>query len=326
MTPPDVVVLGEALVELASPEPLRSTSNLDLSFSGDSLNAGAAAVAAGATVALLTRVGDDEFGDRLVAFAAGVGIDTRHMLRTERPNGVYFVGADPDGTEEFVYLRAGSAATTYTTADLPQEALRGARALLTSGIACAISPTMRAAVEAAIDTVAASGGLVVYDPNFRRRLTDQQEARAAFAAVAPRATIVTPSCPADTRALFDTEDPQEAAGRCLAAGAPAAAITLGADGVLLARDGERTHFPAYPPPALVDATGSGDILAGTLAARLALGERLEDALRAGMAAASLSLAGRGGLGSLSRWEAVRAHASNGSAGRHSTGEELTHRD
>lgn len=326
MTGHDVVVLGEALVELASPEPLRSTRNLDLSFSGDALNAGAAAVAAGGTVALITRVGDDEFGDRLVAFADGVGIDTRYMLRASRPNGVYFVGADPDGTEEFVYLRSGSAATTFRPADLPPEALRGSRALLTSGVACAISPTMRAAVEVAVETVAEAGAIVVYDPNFRRRLTDPAAARDAFAAVAPHTTIVTPSCPADTRALFDTDDPREAASRCLAAGAPAAAITLGPDGVLLARDGSRTHLPAYPPPALVDATGSGDVLAGTLTARLALGDSLEDSLRAGMAAASLSLAGRGGLGSLSRWEDVRAHATNGAASIHCSEEELRHSD
>lgn len=304
----DVVVLGEALVELTSSEPLRSAQHLDLSFSGDALNAAAAAAAAGASVALITRVGDDEFGERLIAHAAAIGIDTGRILRASRPNGFYFVGADPTGTEEFVYMRAGSAATTFMPTDLPYDALRSSRALLTGGIACAISPGMRAAVEAAAQTVSEAGGLVIYDPNFRRKLSTPEEARAAFDAIAPRAAVVTPSCPADTLALFGTGDPAQAAAACLAAGARTAAVTLGADGIFLA-DGESTeHIPALPAPALVDATGSGDAFAGTLAARLALGDAIAGAVRGGIAAASLSLARRGGLGSLSRWEEVQAHA------------------
>jgi 2-dehydro-3-deoxygluconokinase len=304
----DVVVLGEALVELLSSEPLRSTRHLDLSFSGDALNAAAAAAAAGASVALVTRVGDDEFGEQLIACANQVGIDTRRVLRASRPNGVYFVGADPAGTEEFVYLRGGSAATTFTPEDLPDDILRSSRSLLTSGIACAISPGMRAAVERAVEIVGNAGGLVIYDPNFRRKLTTAAEARAIFEAIAPRADVVVPSCPTDTLALFDTDDPQVAAAACRATGARAAAVTLGAEGVLVAADDETEHISGLPAPALVDATGSGDVFAGTLAARLALGEELRNAARGATAAASLSLAGRGGLGSLSRWEDVQAHA------------------
>jgi 2-dehydro-3-deoxygluconokinase len=243
------------------------------------------------------------------------------------PKGVYFGAPPPTGTEEFVYLRAGSAASTFTPADLPRDVLHASRAVLTSGIACAISPSMKEAVEAAAIVVRDAGGVVVYDPNYRRRLTDPRAAAAAFAAIAPLADVVTPSCPADTLALFGTEDPEEAAARCLASGARCAAITLGADGVLLAQDGAVVRLPAYRADIVVDATGSGDVLVGTLTARLALGDRLEDALRAGMAAASLSLAGRGGLGSLPRWEDVRARLGAERNGRgQPAARRMTHRD
>ena len=49
-------------------------------------------------------------------------------------------------------------------------------------------------------------------------------------------------------------------------------------------------------PAIVDATGAGDAFAGTLAARLALGAELLDAVGEGVAAAARSLGGRGGTG------------------------------
>ena len=59
----------------------------------------------------------------------------------------------------------------------------------------------------------------------------------------------------------------------------------------------RRHFvPAAPVPAIVDATGAGDAFAGTLAARLALGAELLDAVGDGVAAAARSLGGRGGTG------------------------------
>ncbi|HEY9524232.1 MAG TPA: PfkB family carbohydrate kinase, partial [Thermopolyspora sp.] len=75
----DVIVIGEPLVEFSASRPLTEASDFRLSFSGDALNAAIAAAAAGATVALVTRVGADEFGARLIRFAAAHGVDTRWM-------------------------------------------------------------------------------------------------------------------------------------------------------------------------------------------------------------------------------------------------------
>jgi 2-dehydro-3-deoxygluconokinase len=47
---------------------------------------------------------------------------------------------------------------------------------------------------------------------------------------------------------------------------------------------------------VTDQTGAGDVFAGTLAGRLALGDDLRQAVRLAAAAASLSLAGQGGTG------------------------------
>ena len=53
---------------------------------------------------------------------------------------------------------------------------------------------------------------------------------------------------------------------------------------------------------------SGDVLAGTMVARLALGDDLETAARLGASAAALSLSGQGGTGHLSALEAARDNA------------------
>ena len=291
----DVLSVGEVLVELSSSGPLVESAQLRLSFSGDALNAAAAAAAAGASVGLVARVGDDELGDALATHVESLGVDASLLRRVPFPNGVYFTAADSDGT--FVYVRRGSAGSTLEPADV-EAAARRTRSLLVSGVGQAISMCAAAAVQRAAELVAAAGGTVVYDPNFRPRLTSPEAARAALARMAPLAALVTPSFPAEASALLGADDPAEAAAACRRLGARAAAVTCGEHGVVLDDGSGPVHVPAAPAPAIVDATGAGDVLAGTVAARLALGDDLETAVRLGAAAAAQSLGGRGGTGHL----------------------------
>lgn len=290
---PDVVVIGEPLVEFSAAEPLTRAETFRLSFSGDVLNSAVVAAAAGAHVALVTRVGEDEFGDRLIEFAAGRGVDTRWMTRGPGHTGAYAVGAAPDGDRAFAYMRAGSAASRLSPADVAAAPVAAAKVLLLSGITAALSDSCAAAV---VHAAEAARGTVVYDPNFRGRLTDEGAAREVLAEVAPYAALVAPSCPADSVALFDTTDPGLTATECLRLGAAAVAVTRGPGGVLLVTESERLDLPAFHAPAVVDATGAGDAFAGALAARLAAGASLTDAVRAGTAAATLCLGGQGGIG------------------------------
>ncbi|GII78262.1 2-keto-3-deoxygluconate kinase [Sphaerisporangium rufum] len=293
----DVIVIGEPLVEFSAPAPLTDADTFRLSFSGDALNAAVAAAATGAHVALVTRVGDDEFGERLIRFAAAHGVDTRWMRPGPGSTGAYAVGADPGGERAFAYMRAGSAASRMGPADVAAAPLGEARVLLVSGVTAALSPSCAHAVRHAAEIVAAAGGAVVYDPNFRGRLTTPGQAAAALAAVAPHATLVTPSCPGDSLPLLGTADAAATARAALRLGARAVAVTQGAAGVLLASgDAPPEAIPAVPAPVVVDQTGAGDAFAGTVAARLATGAPLRAAVRAGMAAAAVSLAGQGGTG------------------------------
>jgi 2-dehydro-3-deoxygluconokinase len=290
---PDVAIIGEPLVEFSAADPLSSADTFRLSFSGDALNAAVAAAATGAHVALITRTGEDEFGERLIAFAAARGIDTRWMRRGPGPTGAYAVGADPSGERAFAYMRSGSAASRLSPDDVAAAPIAAAGAVLLSGITAALSESCADAVATAAKQ---ARGAVVYDPNFRGRLTTATAARATLEKVAPHASLVTPSCPADCAALFGTSDPEEAATACLALGATAVAVTRGPDGVYLATAQDRRDVPAIPAGAIVDATGAGDAFAGVLTARLARGASLLEAVRGGAAAASLSLAGQGGTG------------------------------
>jgi 2-dehydro-3-deoxygluconokinase len=304
----DVLVIGEILVELSSAQPLGVSRQFDMSFSGDTLNAAAAAAAAGAKVGLVACVGDDEFGRSLLSFIEELGLDRSPIRMVDRPNGIYFTGADPTGAKHFIYSRQESAGTLLCADDVDEAMTRSPSAVIVSGVTCAISATAAAAVERAAREVNAAGGLVVYDPNYRARLASPFEARRSFERLAPYTYLVTPSCPSDSMAMFGVSDPTEVGSRVRDAGAHLSLVTLGEKGALLDDGQDLVRFAAASAPSLVDATGCGDVLVGTLTARLALGDDIDDAIHLSMAAAALSLGGRGGTGYIPFLEETRALA------------------
>jgi ribokinase len=87
----------------------------------------------------------------------------------------------------------------------------------------------------------------------------------------------------------------EIAGRARElAGAGAVVVTLGERGALVLEGGRETHVAA-PEVAVVDTTGAGDAFCGSLAARLARGRQLVDAVRDAVCVGALSVTRAGAL-------------------------------
>jgi 2-dehydro-3-deoxygluconokinase len=307
MTGFDVVVIGEILVELYCDNELTDGAPLRLGFSGDALNSAAAAAAAGARTAVLTAVSTDDIGDAIIGRLVELNVDPTLIRRDARPNGAYLVHGDLSGHRQFTYWRNESAASTLDKLDIEQNlaVLSRTGALVVSGITAALSDTAERAVLAAARI---PGATVVYDPNFRPKLTTPQRARAVLAEVARHCTLITPSCPGDALPLLNTDDPDETATAALHLGARSVAVTSGAGEVLIAGATDRFRLPVPANPNAVDATGAGDVFTGTTAARLALGDPLDEAVRLAIGAASLSVTGRGGTGHIPTLANTRAAA------------------
>jgi ribokinase len=93
--------------------------------------------------------------------------------------------------------------------------------------------------------------------------------------------------PAELVARFDIAVVNETELDALGgARAPATVLTMGAAGARVLPDGET--LPAFPA-AVVDTTGAGDALVGGMAAGLADGMELVEALRFGMATAAIAI-------------------------------------
>ena len=303
--PFDVGVMGEILVEVATPGASAPGGPAPRGTPGHAHTVAPAAAAAGARVGLLSVLTDDDLGKAIAARVIELGISPDLLAFRTGQQGVYLVHCDPDGQREFSYARSGSVGSSLGPDDVDPAVFSAAGAVVAGGIACAISVSSRAAVLKA----AGLARRFVFDPNFRPRLTSVEDATAVLLELAPRTFLVTPSFPGETSALLGCSTAAEAAAKLRSLGAAHVAVTCGAEGIQLEGEGQDgTWIDAIPAPAVVDQTGAGDAFVGTLTARTVLGDTLPEAARYGAAAASLVVGGKGGTGFIPALEQTRAHA------------------
>ncbi len=284
----DVIAIGEALVEFNQTDP--SQPHYVQGFGGDTSNTIIAVARSGGRAGYVTRVGNDPFGDILIALWRREGIDVRGVaVDPEAPTGLYFVSHGPTG-HSFTYRRAGSAASRLTPDQVPVELIAESRALHTSGISQAISPTAAATVERAITAAREAGTLISYDPNLRPALWSIDQARDIIHGTVPQADIFLPSLE-DAAALTEIDDADAVVDAYLAMGPSIVALTLGAQGALVATAARRLRVAADSSN-FRDATGAGDVFNGAFLAEYV---RTGDPFRAGryaVAAAELATHGR----------------------------------
>lgn len=101
----------------------------------------------------------------------------------------------------------------------------------------------------------------------------------------------------EAAAVTGSDNPAAALAWFHARGCPVPIVTLGREGCLWFEDGGAQHLPANPV-GVVDTTGAGDAFCGMLAARLANGMTLRDALSAAQAAAALTVTRAGAFAAL----------------------------
>lgn len=297
---PDILCLGEPLLEFNQ----QPDGKYLPGHGGDTSNAAIAAARQGARVGYVTQVGRDTFGRSFIDLWAREGVDTSTVRQVDdAQTGVYFVTHGVDG-HEFSYFRAGSAASRAGPDDLPVAALRSAKILHVSGISQAISSSAADAVFAAIELVKAAGGLVSYDTNLRLKLWPIDRARAVIHAAMARCDIALPGLD-DAVRLTGLEDPAEIVDFYLGLGAKIVALTLGANGTMVATAGDRRLVPVREVAA-VDATGAGDTFDGAFLARAVAGDDPFEAARYANAAAALSTLGYGAVAPMPRKTEVEA--------------------
>jgi 2-dehydro-3-deoxygluconokinase len=301
----DLLCMGEPMLEFN-----QLAANADGSrhylegHGGDTSNAAIAAARQGASVGMITAIGQDMPGDSFLALWLREGVDTSCVLRSDKAQtGIYFVTHDTEG-HHFLHYRAGSAASLYGVADVPEAAIASARMLYVSGISQGISGSACDAVFAAIDVARRHGVSVAYDTNYRPRLWPPARAAAVMHAAMGSVDYALPGIE-DVRILTGLTQPEAMLDFYLRLGPRVVVLKMGEAGAWLATADRRVLVPAFPVRA-VDATGAGDTFCGSFLARILAGDGAEDAARYASVAAALKCTGYGAVGPIPTAEAVRA--------------------
>jgi 2-dehydro-3-deoxygluconokinase len=291
----DVLAIGEPLLEFnaATGGGLEAAENFAVGYGGDTSNFLVAATRAGSSTGYLTRIGTDPFGTALVGLWKREGIDTRHVIREEGgATGIYFISRGPAG-HAFTYYREGSPASRLAPADVPEDAVVQARLLHVSGITQAISASACDAAFHAMAVARANGTFISYDPNHRPALWPTERARAVVMRSVELCDVALPNL-VEGRLLTDRTDARDVLAAFVERGPRTVALKMGADGALLAHDGQVTHIAPHPVTE-VDASGAGDTFDGYFLTLLLEGVPPIDAARHAAVAAAISATGYGAV-------------------------------
>jgi ribokinase len=240
---------------------------------GKGANQASAAAHAGAQVAFAGAVGQDDAGLRALADLRAVGVDvTAVQTCSSHPTGTAWVFRDGTGSN-LIGVRPGA---NHAISMPPERLLADATAVLCQG---EIHPDLLGTVAAA--TIRLKRRLVLNLAPVTAVDLDVIAAADPLVVNESEATTLA-SMLGDNRPLGLTDSVNK-----LAQHARSLVVTLGARGALTVVGGARAILhPASTPAAVVDTTGAGDALVGTMTSALADDADLEQAVRNGILAAS----------------------------------------
>ncbi len=230
---------------------------------------------------LLSAVGDDAFGQQILERTRSGGVDVRWVIRSaEHHSGTYLALLDETGvmvvaiadmaviellTPRFLYDRRGlfkDAALIVLDGSLDTQALETALSQAERyGVPVCVDPTSRFIAH-----------------RFRPHLH--------------RLALITPNIPEAEvicgQPIRNREDALYAAQCLVGSGVGIAIVTLGPEGLAYAGRGESGWVPAIKPD-IVDFTGAGDALTAAVVFGLLNHVPLDEAVRLGVAAATLTI-------------------------------------
>ncbi len=265
-----LAAIGEALIDFI---PDKSGCSFDevTAFApkvgGAPANVCAAYAKLGGRARLLTQLGDDPFGHRILHSLEEGGVETDCIsLPKDANTALAFVSLAENGDRTFSFYRKPSADMLYPPEAVQAAYLDGVYALHFCSVSIGDFP-MKEAHKRAIEIQQKRGGIVSFDPNLRFNLWDSRDAlQKAVREFLPLSDIVKLS--EDELEFVTGESDIEAAAKCLfAQGVKLVLYTCGSKGAYAYTQRASAYAPALPVKA-VDTTGAGDGFTGAFLKKL----------------------------------------------------------
>ncbi|WP_310832688.1 PfkB family carbohydrate kinase [Paenibacillus pedocola] len=172
----DVIAIGEVLIDFT---PAGRTAGGNEQFEcnpgGAPANVAAALSRLGAKSALISKVGEDQFGSLLHNTLLGSGVDVSEVSYTnEASTTLAFVHLDDQGDRSFSFFRKPGADTFLHSRDIPLHRIESCKALHFGSLSMTHEPA-RTATKTAVLKAKESGVLLSFDPNIRFALWKSKE-------------------------------------------------------------------------------------------------------------------------------------------------------
>lgn len=302
-----VIAIGEVLVDLIAPAgvELVDAPELRIREGGAPANVAVALARLSLPSQLRAVVGDDPFGERLVARLRAESVDVSHTrVADHEPTTIALAWSDARGDGHFRLHR--NADRLLSPEDVSRDSLASAEAIVVGSVAMCADPS-RSAILTALRHATDLDVPVVADLNIRPGMVPMEELRMSVAALMSSATVVKLSVD-DARYLWGATTIVEVIDAIGRLAPPIAVITDGGRGAALHADGVSVSMDAFRVDA-VEPTGAGDAFTAAFVSRM-IEKRWQDAddddLRFAMAAGALATTRPGAMEGLPTRDAVAA--------------------
>ena len=259
-----LVAIGEALIDFI-PDTIGCSFDEVTAFipkiGGAPANVCGAYTKLGGKSRMLTQLGNDPFGHKIIRELKDVGVDTSCISLTDEANtALAFVSLGEDGDRTFSFYRKPSADMLYTAEQVKEAFFDDVFALHFCSVSIGDFPMKEAHVKA-IEIARRKGGIISFDPNLRFNLWDDAQAlKKAVQEFIPLSDIVKLS---DEELEFVTGHTDAEAGveALFAKGVKLVLYTCGKDGAYVFSPKAKVFAPSIGGKAK-DTTGAGDGFAG----------------------------------------------------------------
>ncbi|MDW4498877.1 sugar kinase [Sulfitobacter sp. D35] len=290
-----IVVIGEILVEIMADTPghgFREAQALTGPFpSGAPAIFAAQAARIGQPVAIVSAVGDDDFGRLNLDRLARDGVDVSGVhVDPHRPTGSAFVRYRGDGGRDFVFNIRHSACGHLHDTPAVRSVLASADHLHVMGSSLA-SPEFVARNMAAAEAVRDHGGTISFDPNLRKEILAAPGMAEAMSRIVSMTDLYLPSGD-ELTLLTEAQTDVTAIGELLDRGVRAIVHKRGADGAGYHDAHHDLSIPAFEVTE-VDPTGAGDCFGATFTALWLRGVPPKSALQTAAASGAHAVTRRG---------------------------------
>lgn len=315
-----VIAIGEALIDFIPHEKGRALNDVENFLrvpGGAPLNVAAAVAKLGGKSQMLTKLGQDGFGDAILNEVKPLGVDVSRISRTNEANtALAFVSLREDGERDFSFYRNPSADMLLSAEEICVEDFNEKDILHFCSVSLIDAP-IKEAHRRAIEIAKEKGCLISFDPNVRLPLwKNPEDCRKAILEFLPLSNIVKIS---DEELEFITgiKDEKEALDFLLTGDVKVIIYTKGTNGAEFITK-ERVIFSPSFKVSAQDTTGAGDSFIGSLLYQVAEGEysleqlvdlseeKVQEILTFSNATAALTVCKKGAIGALPLKEEVLA--------------------